>query len=493
VARSAAPALRRRVENFALRWHARLDSDWSDHSLPWIVAGLAFAIFAGLALARHRELSTGTDLAVYTQAAWLIVHGHPARLTIVGFSLLDLHGSLLFYPLAQLARAPASAAQVLLVVQSAAMAYAVLPLWRIARRVAALRVGSAAVLVAAYVLYPATQNVNLADFHPVAVAVPLLASFCYRGLSGSRARYAFFGAAAVLLRADVALLVAGFGVLLACSGRRRVGCVTAVLAGLWFVLSLRVDWLGAGDGTFLTPGAFAAYGTGTGGVLGHWLAHPLDTLGHLVARRNFDMAVYLLVPLAFAPLMAVRYVAVTLPWLFLVAMADVPEAARRTELVAATIPFLLVATTIGLSRLGRPSVDRRAVPPRAVAALLAAAAVFFVAFADSSPYAHPWEWGGRDETDEARLAAVHLVHDNAPVAATTHLLVVLARRVEVYRYVPGEPLPADVDLVLADAADAADGVMVGPAATPSGFAFLQSDHGVSVYRRLFEPPMVGRN
>jgi uncharacterized membrane protein len=481
------PAFRRRLDNFALRWHARLDSDWSDRSLPWILAGVAFALLGSLALARHRQFGSGTDLAVYSQAAWLIEHGHRVHLTVVGFSLLDLEGSLLFYPVAQLARLPAPEPQILLVLQSAALALAVLPLWRLARRVVALRVGAATALVVAYVLYPAVQNSNLADFHPVSLAVPLLAAFCYFGLSGSTIRYSLCGAAAVLLGAELALLVGAFGVLLALTGRRRAGLATALLAAAWIVLSLRVSWLGAGDSSFLAPGAFAQYGSNALGVVGHWLAHPVETASQLLARQNFELAVYLVLPLAFVPLVAFRYVAPTLPWLFLVAMSDAPEGVQRTSLVVGVVPFLLVATAFGLARLGRPTIERISVPPRVVAALLAAAVVFFVSSSDSSPYAHPWDWGTRDETDEARVRALDDVADDLPVAATPHLLTALSRRVALYRYVPGQAPPDDVELVLTDAAD---GATVGASAAPADFALIEVDHGISTYRRRFVPAVV---
>jgi hypothetical protein len=173
-----------------------------------------------------------------------------------------------------------------------------------------------------------------------------------------------------------------------------------------------------------------------------------------------------------------------------VALADAPEASRHAELIAGVIPFLLVATGFGLAKLGRPTIERIAVPPRVVAALLAAILVFFVAFSESSPYFHPWDWGGRDETDEARLKAIALVHESAPVAATPHLLVPLARRVSVYLYVPGAAVPADVDLVLTDAAD---GVVAGREPTPEGFALIVDDHGIGLYRRIFVPSVVVRN
>ena len=428
-------------------------------------------LLAALALARHRQFGSGTDLAAYSQAAWLIEHGHRAQLTVLGTGLLDVGGALLFYPVAQLARLPAPEPQFLLVLQSAALALTVLPLWRLARRIVALRVGAATALVVAYVLYPAVQNNNLADFHPVTLAVPLLAAFCYFGLSGSTVRFAPLrsrrGPARRRAGAAHRWLRRAAGVLGAPSGR----AATAVLAGLWVVLSLRVAWLGAGDGSFLAPGAFADHGANAAAVVGHWLAHPLETARQLLARPNFELVVYLILPLAFVPLAAFRYVAPTLPWLFLVAMSNTSEAAQRTSLVAGVVPFLLMATAFGLAKLGRPMIERIAVPPRAIAALLAASTVFFVSSSDSSPYAHPWDWGARDETDQARLDVLEHVSTDAPVAATPTLLSALSRRVAVYRYVPGAAPPDDVDLVLTDAAD---GVTVGAGATPVDFAASRS-------------------
>ncbi len=47
---------RRRLDNLVLRWQARLDSEWSDRTLPWIVALALFVLLAALSLARARSL-----------------------------------------------------------------------------------------------------------------------------------------------------------------------------------------------------------------------------------------------------------------------------------------------------------------------------------------------------------------------------------------------------------------------------------------------------
>ena len=261
----------------------------------------------------------------------------------------------------------------------------------------ALRVGAATALVVAYVLYPAVQNNNLADFHPVTLARPAAGGvLLLRAVGLDRPLTPSAAWPRVLLGAELALLVGGFGVLLALSGRRRVGMVTARGGG--------------GVGGAVPAGVVAGR---RGRVVprarrfrrlrqqraerGRPLARPSDgdLRLELLARQNFELAVYLVLPLAFVPLVAFRYVAPTLPWLFLVAMANAPEASRRTWLVAGVVPFLLVATAFGLAKLGRPTIERISVPPRVVAALLAAGVVFFVSSSDSSPYAHPVGLGRR--------------------------------------------------------------------------------------------------
>ena len=176
-------------------------------------------------------LDAGGDLASYTQAVWLIGRGDPARLTLLDVDLLDLHGSFILYPLALLARLPVPLAETLVVVQSAALAVTVLPLWLLARRDLALRVGATTCLVVAYLFHPLVQQVNVADFHPEALAIPALVAMTYWARTGSTVRYALAAAFAVACRADLALVVAGAGVLVAVSGRRRLGVATAAVGG----------------------------------------------------------------------------------------------------------------------------------------------------------------------------------------------------------------------------------------------------------------------
>ena len=182
-------------------------------SLPWLVAVVLFLVLAALALAQARSLDgRRRTWRIYTQARLahrpratspsLTIERRPAPARPAGVVPL-LPGRL-----ADPAACPPS--RTLLVVQSAALALGVVPLWRIARRVANLRVGAAATLLVAYALYPAVQNLNLADFHPETLALPALLG--RRATSGSRhwrSRSPCAACWSSLCRADLGLVVAG--------------------------------------------------------------------------------------------------------------------------------------------------------------------------------------------------------------------------------------------------------------------------------------------
>src|SRR5262249_40127636 len=139
------------------------------------VALALFVLLAALSLARARSLDGTQDLSLYTQAVWLVRNGFAPQVTLgdAPGHLLAQHAAFIFYPMTGINLLLPIIPR-LLVVQSAALSLAVVPLWRIGRRLASLRVGAVATLVFVYALYPVMHNLNLDGFHPEVVAIPAL-------------------------------------------------------------------------------------------------------------------------------------------------------------------------------------------------------------------------------------------------------------------------------------------------------------------------------
>ena len=447
--------LRRRLDNVVLRWQARLDSEWSDRTLPWIVTVVLFVLLAALALARARSLDGAEDLSLYTQAAWLIRNGFAPDVTFgdAPSHLMAQQAAFIFYPMTGISFV-LPIIPGLLILQSAALALAVVPLWRIGRNLANLRVGAVGTLVFVYAVYPVMHNLNLAGFHPEVVAIPgLLAAFYFAETDRWR-WFAVFSIVVMLCRADLGLVVAGMGLLFALEGKRRKGAVVVVLALGWTLLAALVIQPNFGDGSFPHLNAFQEYGDSPGSVAWGMLQHPVDVLGHLTSEQSFNLLVTLLAPVVFLPVLAPRYLLPAIPLQVLYLVADVPREDVFGQQTVAITAFIFIATAFALSRIGRIGVEKVIVDRRVLAALLLAGTVFFVRDAASSPYREPWDWGGQDAADGARIEVEERLAADMPVRASPSMLQVLAERRQLFVLDTSNPPDADA------ASDGVDAVII---------------------------------
>lgn len=415
-----------------MRWQARLEAGWADRYIPWIAAGILSILYFTLAEARVRSLDAGGDIAAAAQGVWLIGHGHSPDLTITGTHLLAQHLPIGMYPVAYLTRV-LPAIPTLLALQALGLALGVVPLWAIARRIAGLRVGAAVALTVAYGASPTLNNLNLSDFHPAAIAVAPLLGATYLALRGRWRSFAIVSASSVIWSAELALVVAGIGVLIFLQGERRVGRWTIGLGFGWTVLAVLVLEPRFGSTGFIAPGAFKAYGSNAFSIAGGMLIHPHKVLGDLLDEENIRLIVALLAPLLFLPVLAPRYLVPALPLQALYLVADVPVRGNGTnEFGLPLTVFAFVAATFALARMGRRSIERVVVDRRVLIALTVAAIGFFCTEALNSPYDRPWNWGREDAADHARHEVVTAISAPTSVRSSATVLPLLAERPRVY-------------------------------------------------------------
>ncbi|CAN5265434.1 hypothetical protein BH18ACT4_BH18ACT4_03870 [soil metagenome] len=493
-ARRPRPGLRRRIESLVLRWQARLDAAWADRVGPWVAASVLFVVFFALALGRAHSFDAGTPLATYVQAAWLIDHGHDADVTVAGAHLLSLRAPIGFYPLAMVTRV-LPIIPTLLGAQAAALALGAVPLWRIARQVARLRMGAAIALLVAYGANPAVNNLNLADFHPETLALPALLAAAYFGLLQRWRPFALACLLVVAWSAELGLVVAGLGLLLALEGHGRQGLRTAAFGVAWTVVAIVVLERRVGASTVVELDAFADYGDGAIGVLGAMLANPFRVVADLFAEANVGVIVGLFAPVLFLPVVAPRYLIPAIPLQAVYLVADVPlSGPEGAHFTVPAVAFCFVAAAFALARIGRRSTDRVLVDRRLLAALAVAAVGFWVVDAGSSPYREPWARGRRDRVDQARIASIDVVGESSRLRASPSLLPHLAERRFVYALEAGER--PDVGAVLAggptevvsdDRAvprwSVSEQLDLGTGLAGAGYQLVYRAQGVSVYSR----------
>lgn len=430
------PSLRRRWQRTVLRIQGNLDGEHADRLIPWLAAGVLFAVLVAVDVAAIRSLEGGSGLGPWIQAAWGREHGgvvdpvggvDPARATL----------SLVSEPILWLTRVIAPAA-LFAIVQAGALALAVVPIWRLARSEARLRVGATTAVVAAYAMAPTIHRANLGAFHPEAIAVPALVWAYLHARRENWKRYVALVVLVLACRADLGLTVAALGLVLASRGQRRVGLATAGAGVAWVTAAVIAIDPSTPTGRLTPAGEFVARATSPLAVVPRLLTQPFSELGDLLAEPSILFLLVVFAPLLFLPLVAPRMLLAAAPCLVLAMIADrtVQRSAERGVLdlspaaahVAPAAAFVVVALVFALQRVGDESVTRVNVDRRVLLALLAGSALFFVAEAPTSPYQQPWTWGGRDSTAGAVLeAADRIGPDDAVAVSPTATAVVAAR------------------------------------------------------------------
>jgi uncharacterized membrane protein len=447
-------SLGRRVDNMVLRLQGRLESPFGDRMVPSLVAVILFGVLAATALAQASGPTAGGLLAPTLQAVWLIGSGADPVVTVNGGStVLAQEFALLIYPVAWMTRWLPTVIT-LVVIQAAALAAGVVPVWQLARRAASLRIGASTVLVVVYALYPAVHGVNLAGFHTEAFALPALLWAAYFGLMGRRGWFWLASAVVLASRSDLGLAVAGLGVALWLVGRPGIGRQAIVGGVVWSAVTALLIQPFIGDGA--TNIAYATFGDSSWSVVTGLVTQPGDVLAAVVQESTMTTFVVLFGPVLFLPLLAPRLLIGVLPIQLLYLVADTPDQALLAQDAVPMTAFVFLSTAFALARLGRKGLERVTVDPRLLVALLVAGLVFYVTDSPSSPYEQPWTWGPTAAVETRRAVFAELPPDVA-VRASASVLDVLAERPRLYRLEMGErPNAVDVtdgvDLVVVDKA-----------------------------------------
>lgn len=398
--------------------------------VPLVAASSLFLVLWTVAYLRAVvSLEGGIDLALARQAAWLISHGEAAHLSILGAHLLGDHASFAFYPMAWATRILPDV-PTLLAFQSGALAVAVVPLYGIARRVAGLSPGRASFLLLLYALYPAIHNINLADFHLDALAVPgLLAAFLY----GWERRWVPYSAALVVLLAtkeDFGLLVAGLGVLLLLERRVKEGLVALFCGPLWTLFALNAVLKPRYGGTYRHAGEFGEYGSGPGEIVLGILSDLGQAFGDLWAGQKPLTLLALLAPVLLLPLLSPRYLVPGLPSLGVNFLSSkVMAHSVLFHYTAGVTGAVFVAAAMGLKRL-----DAKWVTRPLVVALLVLLLAFQGVWGLTIPASGEPAWSPPDPVDVARREAASLVQPGAALSASDRMLPLVADRRHAYRF-----------------------------------------------------------
>ncbi len=441
----------------------------------------AFAAgFGALSVLRHRSFETGRfDLGNMVQAVWSTAHGDPLAVTNLAgeqSSRLASHVDpilVLFAPLWFVWPSPS----MLLVVQSVAVALGALPVYWLARKHLGSGRGGLGFALA-YLLYPATQWTVLAEFHPVALACPLLL-FAFWYLDEDRlVPFALFAALAATTKEEIPLAVAGLGAWYALARRRRAAGAAIAVAGIAAAaIAIGVVQPHFGDGGDPFAGRYEEVGGSVGGILKTALTDPLRLARVAFDDRGVGYLLTLLLPLAFLPLGAPLALLPAVPDLALNLLSSTrTQTSIHFHYAAPLIPAFFAAAIFAAAKL-RFAIERALVVLMLIANFVLGAIPVWAALP-----------GGEDLQARSALVSAHdrvaaraleAIPSDAVVSASNSLGAHLSARRRVLSF----PVRGDAEWIAVDETSPGYLDRFAPAPYAAAIARLRRDPG---WRVVFE-------
>jgi uncharacterized membrane protein len=404
---------------------------------------IAYAAFFSLLTVQrhHSQLTTANDMGIFDQILWNVVHGRGMQRSIeINYSHWGVHTQPIIYLIA-VSYIVRPGPETLLVAQSVALALSAIPLYLVAQR-ETQRNGLSLLLVAAYLLSPALEGMNLIDFHPYAFAALFLLWAFYFLETPHVGLFGLSALLAVACKEDVALVVAMMGLYAAVFTRRRaLGLLTFGAALGWYALAVLVTQPYFSGGLDKQGWRYEALAWPLPELIQTIFTRPQVWVPYalLPAKRVYLMG--LLWPFGFLPLFAPHVTGIALPAVMINLLSSF-AAQHEPDLFqynAAIVPFVALGTVRTVAWLtqwpANPTWQRRL--GMLVTALLLIGSLSYHFGYGHTPLAAHFHMPQCGVHCATRSELVARVAPEAPVAAQTTLVPHLSQRQFIIEYPHG--------------------------------------------------------
>ncbi len=398
----------------------------------WLILSIVLATMYGWYFAIrtmnvHYGLGTSAyDFGLYEQGVWLLSEFQSPFVTLMGRNLFGDHSSfiLLFVvPLYWFVESTAS----LLIVQAFVVASGAIPIFLVARWL--LGSGAQAFpFVVMYLLHPAVSWTILENYHPDSVLEPLVALGLWAALTSSWRWYWCAVVLALLVKEDVALVMAPLGIWVAIRRDQRRGLITVIASLMTMFLMLFVV-MRSFTGIAFRNSWRIPFG-GFRGFLETLWSDPTRVVRHFWSEDRPFYVLQMLAPTALVIARAPSVALVSSAVLFVNVLSTFwyqHHIEYHYSLVA--VPALVVGAAYAVSHIRRP--NRRLV----LAAVSVAAVASSVLWSPTPLGRNPVStWPANHPVAIAGRSILQQIPPDASVTAHHTLSAHLARRSEIYAF-----------------------------------------------------------
>jgi uncharacterized membrane protein len=315
------------------------------------VGGVALLLFL-CSTARHALFhSSALDLGYFDQATYLISQGLTPIVSFWGYHFLGGHADWIMYLVAGFYRIYPDV-HWLFAIQAIALSLGAIPSFALARQ-AGLNHSQARAIAVMYWLYPLVFNLNLFDFHPEVIALPLLITAIWAARARRLVVFTLCIVFSLGCRDALSITIAAMGLWLILLENRRVYGAIALALGLAWLL-IATQWL---IPHFRPAGVesvarYAYLGNSLPEVALNLLLKPQLILGRIFSLESLFYIFLLLLPIGWC--VSWRQLTYLLPALPTLIINLLSELSLQRDLLhqysLPVIPFLVVFAIAGLSQ-----------------------------------------------------------------------------------------------------------------------------------------------
>ena len=416
-----------------------------------------FLIVGTVAVLRHYQFQTQAwDMGIFEQTMWNTVNGRVMQNSLEEIpNHLGVHMSpflFLLVPFYAIFPSP----YFLLIIQTAALALAAVPLYFFAKKVFG-RERLAKAFVLSYLFNPALHSVSLFDFHASAFFIPLALTAFYFWVERKFVWAGFWLVLAALTQEDAAVMaaaIAGYWLLAALirreggkfkfswGGPSRKSLILLFFLGLYFWLA--VKWLmPAWGGGLLRLDRYSHLGGAVGEIIKNLFTNPGLFWATIFTAAKLKYLLFLLLPVALLPLLSLSSIFLLLPGVLENILTNYDtQFSGLYQYDAVVLPGLYIAAVYGASALlklfGREKIIFYFL-------LFFSGGAFFY-YSLISPWQFPVDLFRRELSAKQYAAIVRLIPTAASVAAPTNLVPHLAHR-EYIRVLGNEGFWTDIVII----------------------------------------------
>jgi len=425
----------------------------SDFRLVTLAVLITFITFLVLSVARHLSLSSSAfDLGIFDQAIWNAANGNSLYSSLKGMNLLGDHFEPVLFFIAPIYKIFPSV-YVLFILQSLALASAVIPLYLIAKFRLKERLLVYAFVVS-YILSRGLRGVALSDFHPECFILPLLFWAYYFLITRKNVSLWISLILLLLCKEDVTFLISGIGIFtLFFLKRPKLGIALLVSGIAMWIIETKVfiaSFNPSGSYSYMDRLPFGAtYQDNIKAVIDNPLLIPQLFLD----KEKITYCLKIFGPLGFLSFFSpAHYILFAIPLFRNLLPANINYSGWyniTSHYTASLIPFVYISAIAGVSWLKIKIKSPKSGIVLSLIILLCS--LFFYSKTDASKFAKFISSIKRGRTLE-KISYLKSVPAEASVAANFVLVPHLSQRKEIFIWSPAEETSRRADYLVVDLA-----------------------------------------